>query len=69
MSDFNIADYISVREAADELGVSRDTILGDRRMGRLDAVPIGPRYYIHRTEFAKYKALRGQRTRVTVGAA
>ena len=56
MADFDLADYISVREAAQELGRSPEMVRSKIYEGTLGHIRIGTRYYIPRPAFERYKA-------------
>lgn len=51
-----MSEFLSVKEAADEIGVKEDTIRSYIRQGRLKAIFVGNKYRIKREEWNKFLA-------------
>ena len=51
-----MSEFLSVKEAADEIGVKEDTIRSYIRQGRLKAIFVGNKYRIKREEWDKFLA-------------
>jgi len=51
-----MSEFLSVKEAADEIGVKEDTIRSYIRQGRLKAIFVGNKYRIKREEWNKVLA-------------
>lgn len=51
-----MSEFLSVKEAADEIGVKEDTIRSYIRQGRLKALFVGNKYRIKREEWEKFLA-------------
>lgn len=52
-----IKDFLSIKEVAEKLGISRSAVYLAIKVGRLAAVQLGSHFFVHRRDVTSYKPM------------
>jgi excisionase family DNA binding protein len=52
-----IKDYLSIKETAEKLGISRSAVYLAIKVGRLATVQLGSHFFVHRRDVQNYKPM------------
>src|SRR5712692_6564962 len=66
MDRIKLKDYLTSKEAAEELGITDKSVQRHIKNGRLEGEKVGGRYFIHREDLAKFKPNLSGRPRASV---